>query len=300
MTKTEKVKKTSWDYNESVAMIAPKILKWKTLTLDIYQELYKARKQLSRPGARNDLTSKQKLRGWTQYCKDIGIDKSTANRWLEHYDEKNDCVLLKTPEEIEDDEWQASCQKKEKLRQTKEAECKRLFALFDIRRTGTIPEGWTDKLEKEWAEVKEKSYAYWYFSSHRNVDGHYVDEMMEFRESVDGIEDVITAMFEKHNIEWLSGHEARYQKCKKERDEKYERIFGFASSHGFGFSGDAERFTLGNPAENTDQADLFAGLEKYLSGFENDSRRMDALAKIMQWAKMKRAELDGKEAARSA
>ena len=78
-----------WNYDESVKMIAPKIMKLKTLTIEIYAELWLARKQLSNPGARNDLTLNKSIQGWNQYCLDIGVQRQTVNNWLERYDAKN-------------------------------------------------------------------------------------------------------------------------------------------------------------------------------------------------------------------
>lgn len=44
-----------WDYNESVKQIKSVIYKWKSLTVELAQELYIAREKLRKPGRRTDL-----------------------------------------------------------------------------------------------------------------------------------------------------------------------------------------------------------------------------------------------------
>ncbi len=79
---------TVWNYEESVKRIKPKIFKLKNLTLEVYQELWTARDELSRQGARTDLVANA-TKSWGDYCEDIGINRSTAHRWLERYDPEN-------------------------------------------------------------------------------------------------------------------------------------------------------------------------------------------------------------------
>ena len=70
MNELVKLKKPSlpvfWDYETSVKFVSETIFKWKNLTEDIAKELWIAREKLRSPGARNDLTSGQKSRGWAQ------------------------------------------------------------------------------------------------------------------------------------------------------------------------------------------------------------------------------------------
>ena len=63
-----------WDYDKSVAVMAPRMRTWKSLTAEILSELYVAREALSKPHSNNS--------GWADYCKAIGVEKRTANRWL--------------------------------------------------------------------------------------------------------------------------------------------------------------------------------------------------------------------------
>lgn len=77
----------NWDYDDSVKKMKPKIYKLKNLTLEIYRELWIARKALSSQGARTDLVTNV-TKSWGDYCDEIGISRMTAHRWLERYDHK--------------------------------------------------------------------------------------------------------------------------------------------------------------------------------------------------------------------
>jgi len=83
-----------WDYQSSVERIKASIYKWKNLTIEIIQELWIANQILASPGARTDLKPTQT---WESYCKEIGIDKRTVNRWLQTYLGTN-VPRLETPE----------------------------------------------------------------------------------------------------------------------------------------------------------------------------------------------------------
>jgi hypothetical protein len=108
-----------WKYDESVRLMSGKIQKLKSDSIEVLQELWRAREALRRPGARTDLTSPKSLRGWTQYCEDIGISLQTASNWLARYDAKHNKLIeepkplrIVKPEKIEaekekelSDEW---------------------------------------------------------------------------------------------------------------------------------------------------------------------------------------------------
>ena len=63
-----------WDFDKSVDVMATRMRTWKSLTAEILSELYVAREALSKPHSNNS--------GWADYCKAIGVEKRTANRWL--------------------------------------------------------------------------------------------------------------------------------------------------------------------------------------------------------------------------
>jgi hypothetical protein len=77
---------TKWDYDESVNRMKPLVVKWRTMTIEMLQELWTARENMKAQGARTDLTSGKLARGWETYCEEIGLPKRTANRWLSQYD----------------------------------------------------------------------------------------------------------------------------------------------------------------------------------------------------------------------
>ena len=72
-----------WDYSKSVVKATRLLTSWKSLTLDMVQELYIAREILSSQGARTDLGTI--VPKWNDYCEAIGVEKRTANRWLNRF-----------------------------------------------------------------------------------------------------------------------------------------------------------------------------------------------------------------------
>lgn len=68
----------AWDYDESVAEVRQLVYKWKNITVEIADELYIAREKLSTGGR-----SRNGDKSWSQYCGEIGVDRSTAHRWLD-------------------------------------------------------------------------------------------------------------------------------------------------------------------------------------------------------------------------
>lgn len=77
-----KVIPNDWDYCVSVKKVRQVIYKWGDITLDLANELWIAREILSAQGARTDLGANASKLTWGGYCKDIGNNKSTVNRWL--------------------------------------------------------------------------------------------------------------------------------------------------------------------------------------------------------------------------
>jgi N6-adenosine-specific RNA methylase IME4 len=76
----------SWDYETSVAKVKQLIYKWKNITVELATELWVAREILSNPGKRTDLVANAtKLPTWSQYCQEVGCDRSTLHRWLNRF-----------------------------------------------------------------------------------------------------------------------------------------------------------------------------------------------------------------------
>jgi N6-adenosine-specific RNA methylase IME4 len=70
-----------WDYSKSVQKMRPLVVKWKTVTEEMLEELRIARNELSktgRPKSGNNFPF-----SWVGYLKDIGLEKRTVNKWLE-------------------------------------------------------------------------------------------------------------------------------------------------------------------------------------------------------------------------
>ncbi len=74
-----------WNYDESVKLMKVKIYKLKTLTREVYHELWTAHKKLAKEG-RPKTVAFATVKTWSDYCEDIGVNRSTAHRWLEGYD----------------------------------------------------------------------------------------------------------------------------------------------------------------------------------------------------------------------
>ena len=98
-----------WDYEISVNKMKSLILNWRNISIEILDELNTARNNLSSQGIRNDL-SEEKM-GWENYLNDVGLSKSTVNRWLRKYDPDKRKILEKStviesvvlPKELEGD-----------------------------------------------------------------------------------------------------------------------------------------------------------------------------------------------------
>jgi len=82
---------TKWDYDQSVVKMKSLILNWRNISVEILDELYLARKVLSSQGVRNDLTDDNL--GWSHYLSEVGLNKTTVNRWLKRYDPENKEIL---------------------------------------------------------------------------------------------------------------------------------------------------------------------------------------------------------------
>ena len=68
---------TKWDYDQSVKKIKVLVYQWKNLTAEVFNELYIARAILSKTGSHKS--------SWDDYCQEIGIERRTANRWIDRF-----------------------------------------------------------------------------------------------------------------------------------------------------------------------------------------------------------------------
>ena len=75
-----------WDYQVSVEKMRPLVIRWKTVTDEMLEELHRAREALSGQGARSDLRPNGRKFTWGTYLEDVGIPDRTVRRWLTFWD----------------------------------------------------------------------------------------------------------------------------------------------------------------------------------------------------------------------
>jgi hypothetical protein len=76
----------NWDYNVSVNAVKPMVQQFDAMWPTLVHELATARAALKAQGRRSDLGAcAPTLPTWEQYCQDIGISKSQANRQISGY-----------------------------------------------------------------------------------------------------------------------------------------------------------------------------------------------------------------------
>ena len=88
----------NWNYRKSVTKMKKLVFSWKSISVEILEELYVAKTKLSAQGVRNDLDSNGSKLGWENYLRDIGLSKETVRRWLSRYDVESKIILPKEKE----------------------------------------------------------------------------------------------------------------------------------------------------------------------------------------------------------
>lgn len=81
---------------------------------------------------------------------------------------------------------------------------------------------------------------------------------------------------------WQKEHGDDFQRRNNPK-ERQERILKSVLSDLFGNGGDPERWQLGDPKQDENQSDLFAGLSRYFDSFPNPDRRLAAIHNVMIW-----------------
>lgn len=133
-----------WKYKESVSRVAPLVLNWKNITVELARELYLAREALNNQrGQRKDPDADDYIDyTWNDYCEEIGLSKRTANSWLSCFvpaelsDTGTDLLLDKRP--VDPDTERAATERD--LRENR---------IGQFRATGVRPDGWTPDDEVE-------------------------------------------------------------------------------------------------------------------------------------------------------
>jgi hypothetical protein len=95
----------TWNYKESVEKVRGFIFKWKNLTKEVLEELYKAREILAlKPREAAQVMHGTFVPGrmtWSDYCNDIGVSRQVVDRWLKRAFKK-DGTLIEEPEKIKE------------------------------------------------------------------------------------------------------------------------------------------------------------------------------------------------------
>ena len=84
-----------WDYKKSVTKMRRLVVNWKSISIEILQELHIAKTKLLAQGVRNDLDPNGSKLGWENYLRDIGLSKETVRRWLSRYNPDAKVILPK-------------------------------------------------------------------------------------------------------------------------------------------------------------------------------------------------------------
>jgi hypothetical protein len=95
--KSPKIPK-DWNYKKSVTKMRKLVVNWKTISVEILQELHIAKTKLLSQGVRNDLDPNGVKLGWENYLRDTGLSKETVRRWLSRYNPETKLILPKESE----------------------------------------------------------------------------------------------------------------------------------------------------------------------------------------------------------
>jgi hypothetical protein len=74
-----------WSYSASVRRMKAKVWKWKRITVEMMHEVWVAHEMLTVRADRHG-TVAYATETWEGYCDAIGLDRTTAWRWLQRYD----------------------------------------------------------------------------------------------------------------------------------------------------------------------------------------------------------------------
>ena len=78
-----------WDYDKSVKRVGGLVYKWKNITIEIAGELSISRDALSSTWEAQERSTDGTFvppdKTWVGYCEEVGIEKRSANRWIERF-----------------------------------------------------------------------------------------------------------------------------------------------------------------------------------------------------------------------
>lgn len=122
------------------------VVSWRNLTVELVDELYRAREELSKAGRPENGPNGPV--SWQGYLDDIGLAKRTVNRWLERYEPAERRIM--EPAEVEE-------RKRIADRAAQDAAVAQRKRVIEAITTGAKPGDWDDATEKAFQkELKER------------------------------------------------------------------------------------------------------------------------------------------------
>lgn len=137
MPATLTLKIQSWDYQQSVDRIRPKVINWKNFTTEMAREFWFAKEHIKLVNSTPQLREGSNCRSWGDYCTEIGLNRRSVDAWLSCFipaelsEDGKDHLNFFSPESSED----------RKLKQVGRIE--------EFRRTGTRPDDWQPEDDAE-------------------------------------------------------------------------------------------------------------------------------------------------------
>ena len=251
---------TAWNYEESVKKIRPMVMNWRNLTVEIVEELYMARKELSKPGARNDLVPNG-TKTWESYLDDVGLARRTVHRWLERYEPTENRLM--EPEEVEE--------RKQIEQRKKQDEATAIQKrIIEYKQTGKMPEDWDDKTEREYRKQIEE------------------DEKRTQR--IEEAKKRMQEELDRRDREKKEREESR-RASQKERDN-FNDFLSQAAESALNNHKKRQEFKAKIKVSQSGESDLFIdALMDYLEELEDDNRRIEACQNIIKVCRNYAAEL---------
>ena len=241
----------AWDYQDSVNKVRPMVINWRSLTIELVDELYRARESLAKRKplkGQSDVT----IDTWNQYLDDIGLKRMTVHRWLERYLPEENRIL--EPEELEERkqlEARANLNRDVAIR-------KRIHIAIS---TGKKPSDWDNETEYEYRkELRERA-----------------DRARRITESNQRIAEEEERR--RKLAEEAKTDEEMWRNVDEVKDELFQRLAGEAIQHYEKRAKLKERFKLSQDGVK----DVFIdAIMDYLDELQDDNRRIEACNNIIK------------------
>ena len=136
-----------WNYEQSVEKVRPMVMNWRNLTVEIVEELYLARKELSSKGSNLSNSPNVTDVTWILYLDEVGLNRMTVHRWLERYEPTENRLM--EPEEVEQRKQIESRRKQDDATAIRKR-------IIEYKQTGKMPDDWDDKTEREYRKTLQE------------------------------------------------------------------------------------------------------------------------------------------------